>query len=70
MIPDEIGVVGFALLGLCIGVEVSDCHGVGFKSPQRNVFLFQLAVYGLFVRVSTHGLTSIMVFHGVQKCIP
>ena len=26
MIPDEVGVVGLALLGLRIGVEVCDCH--------------------------------------------
>ena len=47
MIPDEVGVVGLALLGLRIGIEVSDGHGIGIKSPQRNVFLFQLIVCGL-----------------------
>lgn len=40
MIPYEIGVVGFAVLGLCIGIEVGDGHGAGAQSPQRNVFLF------------------------------
>ena len=48
MIPDEIGAVGLALLGLSISVEVSDGQGVGVQSPQRNVFLFQEAVCGLF----------------------
>jgi hypothetical protein len=36
MIPDEIGAVGLALLGLSISVEVSDGQGVGVQSPQRN----------------------------------
>jgi len=36
MIPDEVGVIGLALLGLRIGVEVCDGHGVGVQSPQRN----------------------------------
>ena len=54
MIPDEIGVVGLALLGLCIWIEVGDGHGVGIQSPQRNVFLFQGAVCGLFALVSAH----------------
>ena len=44
MIPDEVGVIGLALLGLCIGVEVSDGHDVCVQSPQRNRFLFQGAV--------------------------
>ena len=54
MISDEVSVVGLALLGLCIGVEVSDGHDVGVQSPQRNVFLFQGAVCGLFTCVSAH----------------
>ena len=54
MIPDEVGVVGLALLGLRIGIEVGNCHGVGVQSPQRNVFLFQGAVYGLFALISAH----------------
>ena len=52
MIPDEVGVVGLALLDLSIGAEVGDGHGVGVQSPQRNVFLFQLVIYGLFALVS------------------
>ena len=36
MIPDEVGVVGLALLGLRIGLEVGDGNGVGIQSPQRN----------------------------------
>ena len=36
MIPDKVGVVCLALLGLRIGVEVCDGHGIGVKSPQRN----------------------------------
>lgn len=54
MIPDEVGVVGLALLGLRIDVEVGNDHGVGVKSPQRNVFLFQWAVCGLLALVSAH----------------
>ena len=54
MIPDEVGVVGLALLDLSIGVEVGDGHGVGVQSPQRNVFLFQWAVCGLLALVSAH----------------
>ncbi len=54
MISDEVGMVGLALLGLRIGIEVGDSHGVGVKSPQRNVFLFQRAVCGLFAHVSAH----------------
>jgi len=54
MIPDEVGMVGLALLGLSISVEVSDGHSVGVKSPHRNVFLFQGAVGGLLALVSAH----------------
>ena len=54
MIPDEVCVVGLALLGLRIGIEVRDGHGVGVQSPQRNVFLFQGAVCGLFALISAH----------------
>jgi len=54
MIPYEVGVVGFVLLGLRIGIEVCDGHSVGVQSPQRNVFLFQGAVCGLFALVSAH----------------
>ena len=54
MIPDEIGCVCLALLGEGIGVEASDGHGVGVKSPQRNVFLFQWIIGGPFALVSAH----------------
>ena len=54
MIPDEVGVVGLALLGLRIGVEVGDGNSVSVKLPQRNVFLFQWAVCGMFALVSAH----------------
>lgn len=74
MIPDEVGMVRLALIGLCISIEVGDGHGVGIKSPQRNVFLFQWIVSGLFTLISAHGITSVMLYHdwihGVQKCIP
>lgn len=33
MMPDEVGVVGLALLGLSVNVEVYNCHDVGVKSP-------------------------------------
>ena len=74
MIPDEVGMVSLALLGLYISVEVGDGHCVGVKSPQWNVFLFQWIVSGLFALISAHGITSVMLYHdwihGVQKCIP
>lgn len=54
MIPDKVGMVGLAFLGLRIGIEVSDGHGVGVQSPQRNVFLFQGAVCSLFTCISAH----------------
>ena len=54
MIPDKVGVVGLALLGLRIGVEVGDGYDVDVKSPQRNIFLFQWVVCGLFTLVSAH----------------
>ena len=54
MIPDEVGVVGLALLGLRIGVEVGDGNSVSVKLPQRNVFLFQWDVCGMFALVSAH----------------
>ena len=54
MIPDEVGMVGLTLLGLRIGIEVCDGHGVGVKSPQWNVFLFQETVCSLFTFVSAH----------------
>lgn len=54
MIPDEVGVVGLALLGLRIGVEVGDGNSVSVKLPQRNVFLFQEAICDLFTCISAH----------------
>ena len=57
MIPDEVGGVRLAFLGLCISIEVGDGHGVGIKSSQRNVFLFQWAVCGLLTCVSAHKKT-------------
>lgn len=54
LIPDEVSVVGFALLGLSVSIEMGDSHGVGVQSPQRNVFLFQGVVCGLFALVSSH----------------
>ena len=54
MIPDEVGVIGLDLLGLSIGIEMCDGQSVGVQSPQRNVFLFQWAVCGLFTCVSAH----------------
>jgi len=33
MIPDEVGMIGLALLDQCIGIEVCDGHGIGVKSP-------------------------------------
>ena len=62
MIPDEVGVVGLALLGLRIGVEVCDGHGVGIQSPQRNVFFFRglyavcTLLYLLIPSTSLYGL--------------
>ena len=37
MIPDEVGDIGLALLGLSVNVEVGDGHGIGVQFPQRNV---------------------------------
>ena len=48
------GLLGLALLGMSVGIEVSSGHSVGVQSPQRNVFLFQGAVCGLFALVSAH----------------
>lgn len=65
MIPDEVGGIGLALLGLRIGIEVRDSHGVGVQSPQRNVFLFQWIVSGLFTLISAHGsYLLLMITHG------
>ena len=36
VIPDEVSMVGLALLGLRIGIEVCDGQCVGVQSPQRN----------------------------------
>ena len=54
MIPDEVGMVSLAFLGLCIGIEVCDGHGVSVKTPQRNAFLFQEAICDLFTCISAH----------------
>ena len=54
MIPYEVSGIGLAFFGLRIGIEVCNGHGIGVQSPQRNVFLFQWAVCGLFTFVSTH----------------
>lgn len=55
MISDKVGGVCLAFLGLHNSIEVSNGHGVGIQSPQRNVFLFQGAVCGLFTLISAHG---------------
>ena len=54
MIPNEIGAVCLALNSERIRVDVSNGYGVGIQSPQRNVFLFQRIVNGLFAFVSAH----------------
>lgn len=41
MIPDEVGMVGLAFLGLCTGIEFRDGHGVSVKTLQRNAFIFR-----------------------------
>ena len=41
MIPDEVGVIGLALLGECVGIEVGDGHSIGVKSPIRKVQFFK-----------------------------
>ncbi len=58
IILDEVGVINLALYDERIGVEVRDGHGVDIQSPQRNVFLFQWIVCGLFVFVYTHNIIS------------
>ena len=55
MIPDEVGGIGLAFLGLSISIEAGDGQYVGVQSPQRNVFLFQWTICGLFTLVSAHG---------------
>lgn len=54
MIPNEVGVVGLAFLNLSIYIEVCDGHGFSVQLPQRNVFLFQWIIGGLFTFVSAH----------------
>ena len=54
MIPDEVGAVCLALDGERIIIEVSDSHSVGVQATQRNVFLFQWIVGGLFAFISAH----------------
>ena len=54
MIPDKVGVVGLSLLSLRISIEMSNSHGVGVQSPQRNIFLFQGTVGCFFALVSAH----------------
>lgn len=70
MTPDEDGVIGLALLGLSVNVEVGDGHGIGVQSPQRNVFLFHWAVCGLLTYVSAHGSYLRYVIYGNQKRFP
>ena len=67
MIPDEVGVIGLALLGLRISIEVSDSHGIGIQSLQRNVFLFQWAVCGLLTCVSAHKKSSYLSFRCISE---
>ena len=55
MIPDKVGVVCLALLGLRISVEVCDGHGVGVKIPKRNVLLFQRKENGQYALETTQG---------------
>ena len=70
MIPNEIGMIVFSLLGRRIGIEMRDGHGVGIQSPHRYILLFQQAVCGLFTFISAHGSYLCYAFHVVQKCIP
>lgn len=67
MIPDEVGGVGLAFLNLRIGIEVCDGHDVGVKLPQRNVFLFQWAVCGLFTLVSAHKNFLLLIVQMYQQ---
>jgi len=67
MIPDEVGMVGLALLGLRIGIEVCNGHSVGIQSPQRNVFLFQGAVCSLFTCISAHKKSSYLSFRYISE---
>ena len=69
MIPDEVGVVGLALIGLRIGIEVRDGHSVGVKLPQRNVFLFQRAVCGLFACISAHKKILLLIVQMYQRVV-
>ena len=69
MIPDKVGVVGFALLGLCIGVEVGNGYGIGVQSPQRNWFLFQWVIYGLFTFVSAHKNILLLIVQMYQRAV-
>lgn len=70
MIPDEVGAVGLALLGLRIGIEVSNGHDIGIKSPQRNVFLFQVTICDLFTCISAHDYYLRCYVVKVLSCSP
>ena len=61
MIPDEVRVVCLALLGLRVSIKVDNGHGVGVKSPQRNVFLFQWIVCCLFAFISAHNKILLLI---------
>ena len=67
MIPDKVGGVDLAFLNLSISIEVSDGHGVGVQSPQRNVFLFQGVVCGLFALVSAHKNILLLIVQMYQR---
>ena len=67
MIPDEVGVVGLALLGLRIGVEVGDGNSVSVKLPQRNVFLFQWAVCGMSIAKKSPDMIRLVSIDSISK---
>lgn len=55
MVSDEVGVVCLVFLSERARIEVGNCHGIGVKFPNRNIFLFQGIVNGLFTLISAHG---------------
>lgn len=67
MIPDEVGRLGLAFLNLSISIEVGYGNSVGVKLPQRNVFLFQWVIYGLFTCVSAHKKSSYLSLRCISE---
>ena len=62
MIPDEVGVIGLALLGLHIGIEVCNGQGVGVHSPSLEILSRRISSARISSSVGTMIMELLILF--------